>query len=421
MELNVPEVFGRRESSCSSFGHCNYALTWRRMKSRLVVAMSMIIAVTFFASMDVAGASTSRYLTSIWFSSPANGYGAVIQTITSASGSSLACTDYVGLTSDGGRRFRNFTRIGTWNCAHAGGATALTFDGAGDGFFYGPNLYESHDAGTTWSRVRTSGRVVDISTIGRSVWMIEALCTPQEVARNAMCPLKMQQSSDGGRNWSGPATLPGTTLAFPAAGAAPAAGQTILTRLDQRRGVYSIAPWVTGSVRSGRVQTWVTDNAGRSWVRRDITCDIPTMSEMLAISPSDVWTAVCAGEPSTGSQEKSVVRSTNQGRTWRFVTGCSTSQQSCGGLLSVGYLGVVSAPSTALLVESGMRSPLRVSRNGGRTWTSINGAVSDSGDGVVSIQFFGPRQGLGLTSSSNLIVHTADGGVQWQTYRARVG
>ena len=391
------------------------------MRSRVVVAASLIIALTFIASMGGAGASTSRYLTSIWFSSPANGYGAVVQTITAASGTSLACTDYIGRTSDGGRRFRNFTRIGTWNCAHAGGATALTFDGAGDGFFYGPNLYESHDAGTMWSRVRTSGRVVDISTIGRSVWMIEALCTPQEVARNATCPLKMQQSSDGGRTWSGPAALPGTSSAFPAAGAAPAAGQTILTRLDQRRGVYSIAPWVTGSVRSGRVQTWVTNNAGRSWVRRDITCAIPTMSEMMAVSPSGVWTAVCAGGPNTGSQEKSVVRSTNQGRTWTFVTGCLRSQPSCSGPLSVGYLGVLSAPSAGLLIESGMRSPLRVSHNGGRTWTSINGAVSDSGDGVVSIQFFGSREGLGLTSSSNLIVHTADGGVQWQTYRARVG
>ena len=162
---------------------------------------------------------------------------------------------------------------------------------------------------------------------------------------------------------------------------------------------------------------------GRSWAgqKTGATRVISITGEMLAESPTGVWTAICAGGPSTGSQEKSVMRSTNQGRTWTFVAGCSISQQSCGGPFSVGYLGAVSAPSAALLVASGMRSPLRVSHNGGRTWASINGAVSDSGDGVVSIQFFGPGEGLGLTSSSNLIVHTADGGVHWQTYRARVG
>lgn len=139
------------------------------------------------------------------------------------------------------------------------------------------------------------------------------------------------------------------------------------------------------------------------------------------ISPSDVWTAICVGQPAAGSQAKAVMRSTDQGRTWKFVIGCSTSKLSCDGSLTAGDLGVLSAPSGSLLIESGLRSSLNVSDDGGRTWTSINGAVSDSGDGGVSLQFFNAHQGLGLTLSSNLIIRTVDGGVHWQTYRAGVG
>ncbi len=391
------------------------------MKYRVLAAISLAIAMASWVPVPSAGAFTSRRLISLWFSTPTQGYGSVIQSDFSSSGASETCTDYIGRTSDGGRRFQDFTKIRTWNCTNAADATALIFDHAGDGFFYGPNLYESHDAGTTWSRERTRGRVVDVSTIGRSVWMIEAQCTAQEVSRNAKCPLKMLQSSDGGRTWSDPIALPGSSFEYAAAASAPAVVQTFLTRLSERRAVYSNSPIVSGDVSSGRVQTWVTSDSGRRWMRRDIMCAIPTISEMLAISPSGVWTAICAGQPAAGSQAKAVMRSTNQGRTWRFVSGCSTSQPSCDGPLTAGYLGVLSAPSRSLLIESGMRSSLHVSTDGGRTWRSINGAVSDAGDGVVSLQFLNAHQGWGLTSSSNLIIRTVDGGVRWQTYRAGVG
>ena len=391
------------------------------MRYRVLAAMSLAIVMASWVPVPSAGALASRSLTSVWFSIPTQGYGSVIQTDLSSNGASETCTDYIGRTSDGGRRFQNFTKIRTWNCTNAEDATALTFDHAGDGFFYDPNLYETHNAGATWIRVRTHGRVVAISAVGRSVWMIEAQCTAQEVSRNAKCPLKMLQSSDGGRTWSDPVALPGSSFEYPAAATETAVVQTILTRLDERRAVYSISPIVSGDVSGGRVQTWVTSDSGLRWMRRDIVCTIPTISEMLAISPSGVWTAICAGQPAAGSQAKAVMRSTDQGRTWKFVIGCSTSKSPCDGPLTAGYLGVLSAPSGSLLIESGLRSSLNVSDDGGRTWRSINGAVSDSGDGAVSLQFFNSHQGLGLTSSSNLIIRTVDGGVKWQTYRAGVG
>ncbi len=394
------------------------------MRFRIPAMLALVATSTLLATTGIAGASTGstqRHLTSIWFSTPTDGYGAVTRSIVSTTGNSATCTDFIGRTTDGGHHFSDFTTIHTWNCMNAEDAANLVFDGVGDGFFYGPNLYETHNNGDTWTRVAVTGQVVTISPVGRSTWMVEAMCTPKDLAGDLLCPLRMQQSSNGGRTWSATRNLPGYSYMRADSINPSAQGQTVLARLGPQSAMYSVEPFITGNFRSRRIPTWVTNNAGRSWMRRDIVCAIPAMTDMLAVTPSGALVVVCAGEASAGSQEKSVVRSMNEGLSWTTMSQCPTPLSSCRGPLIIGYLGALVAPSDSLVVESGLRSGLNVSHDGGRTWSSTYGITWNNGDGVTSLQFFNSQEGVGMASSSNLIVDTVDGGTHWKTFRARVG
>ncbi len=393
------------------------------MRFRIPVSLALV-AVTLLATTASAGAttrSTQRRLTSIWFSTPTDGYGAVIRSTTSATSNSATCTDFIGRTTDGGHHFSDFSTIRTWNCTNVEDATTLIFDGVGDGFFYGPNLYETHNNGATWTHVATPGQIVTIAPAGRSVWMIKAMCTPKDLAGDLLCPLRMLQSLDGGRTWPVTRILPGHSYVRADSINPSALGQTLLARLGAQRAMYSIEPFIAGSIRSGRIPTWVTSDAGRSWIRHDIVCAIPAMTDMLAVTPSGTVIAACAGEASAGSQEKSVVRSTNEGLTWTTMSQCPPRLSSCRGPLIIGYLGALAAPSDSLVVESGLRSGLNVSHDGGHSWSSTYGTTWNNGDGVTSLQFFNSQRGVGMASSSNLIVDTVDGATRWTTFRAGVG
>ena len=68
-------------------------------------------------------------------------------------------------TTDGGR---NFTALEAPRASLAGrlspsGYSQIRFADLKDGFAYGPDLYATHDGGTTWHPVDVGGNVIDLA------------------------------------------------------------------------------------------------------------------------------------------------------------------------------------------------------------------------------------------------------------------
>src|ERR1700686_1721100 len=83
----------------------------------------------------------SEGMAQVAFLNPRDGYGLVVQQ------DSSSCASAVASTTDGGSTFSKPIPAATWTCVNGYQETSLAFDGAGDGFVYGPGLHVSHDGG----------------------------------------------------------------------------------------------------------------------------------------------------------------------------------------------------------------------------------------------------------------------------------
>src|SRR5579863_9292328 len=90
------------------------------------------------------------------FVSPEDGYGIIVNQ------DSGRCSSSVASTSDGGSTFASPVVVAMWPCTNGYQGTSLTFDDAGDGFVYGPGLFESRDGGKTWTNESPTDTVLDV-------------------------------------------------------------------------------------------------------------------------------------------------------------------------------------------------------------------------------------------------------------------
>ncbi|HEX9030778.1 MAG TPA: hypothetical protein VF834_02955 [Streptosporangiaceae bacterium] len=308
-------------------------------------------------------------------------------------------------------------RIDSWPCSGTSPAGSLAFDSHGDGFLYGPRLFVTHDNGLTWHPSRQPGDVLAIAPLGSSVWMLRATC-PRGTGPSK-CPLRLLTSANGGRTWQLAASQPPGT-ARGASGqviSEPAAGQTWLVRTGRSAGYVlgSLDPNPNGHANSAPM--WFTSNAGASWSVRRVPCGLDAISAVLSAAPDGTLFGVCAGQPGAGFQLKSVARSTDGGRHWALA--------SPRGVLDDGYLGAVSARSAVLAYVAGARSPLLITRNGGRNWSIVKAVMAGSDGGTMSVQFVSPSAGfvLGDDSADNdlpTIWLTTDSGVRWAALHPKI-
>ncbi len=305
-------------------------------------------------------------LVSLAFAGAADGYGLFVRQ------SGALCQDEAGRTTDGGARFSNLVRVSSWPCAGNAPAAALAVDGRGDGFLYGPGLFVTHDGGRTWEPGRLPGQVLAVAALGRSVWMVVAVC-PRGGGRPGRCGLRLVESSDGGRSWTPAPTQPaGAAVRGSGSGVAAeaAAGQTWLVRTGRSSGYVVSSPRTSPRGLPDQAALWFTRDAGASWSRRSVPCGAGALSVVVSAAPDGTLLAVCAGEPSAGSQAKSAARSTDGGRSWAMHLPCPGKVMGCPPL-NFGYLGSIDAVSgrTAFLV--GGRSSLLITRDGGVRWRMV--------------------------------------------------
>lgn len=334
-----------------------------------------------------------------------------------SAGSGSACRTAVAATSDGGARFGAPVTVDSWPCGGTAPAALLAFDDHGDGFLYGPKLFVTHDAGQHWRPSRQPGQVLAVAPAGRSVWMLAASCPRGPGERR--CPLRLLISADGGRTWRpAPSQPPGAARGEGGRVLTePADGQTWLMRTGQSAGYVlgSVVPNDRG--RADSAPMWFTGDAGASWAARRVPCGLDGLSVAVSAAPDGTLLGVCASEPGAGFQRKSVARSADGGRHWVL--------SNPRGALDFGYLGAVMARSATTAFLVGGRSPLLVTRDGGRDWSVVRAVTAGSDGGTVSVQFPSPRVGfiLGDDFSDDelpTIWLTLDSGVHWSALHPKI-
>jgi photosystem II stability/assembly factor-like uncharacterized protein len=119
--------------------------------------------------------------------------------------------------------------------------------------------------------------------------------------------------------------------------------------------------------------------------------------------------AVCASQPSAGSQIKSVLESTDGGRTWTLKTDSN---------INFGYLEAIDLVTSKEAFLVGGRSSLLVTHDGGTRWRAVQPLIGSSAGGTSQVIFFNRSHGLVLGNNDNdnenlTLWSTTDGGKHW--------
>ena len=355
-------------------------------------------------------------LTKLAFFNASSGYGLFV------SQSQTACGALVASTSDGGSLFGELIPVTTWPCSGSPQVGALAFDDHGDGFAYGPELFITHDYGATWIQLPQPGQVLSVEALGSSIWMVEAGC-PISTNPQEFCPLQLLESEDGGFSWKPVAAPVGLSIDN---GYSASSGQTWLLRVSQTAAYLSAnLPFNGPGAGANDAPLWFTSDGGQTWSSRPIPCGFPAFTVALSAAQDGTLFAVCAGQPSAGSSLKSVLESANDGITWTVMLPCppasmasASSPPNCAtSPLAGGYLGEIDAVSDSTVFLAGPRSPLLVTRDGGRNWAQVTATSEDGADYTSSVTFFNPSVGvvLGNDGLRDTIWSTSDGGLLWHS------
>jgi photosystem II stability/assembly factor-like uncharacterized protein len=343
-----------------------------------------------------------------------NGYGVFSQY------GSTTCTDRIGVTDDAGARFTPLVRVAHWPCAQNAPASHLAFDDHGDGFFYGPKLFVTHDGGASWAADPQHGAVLSVEALGYSIWMLEtARQPPPYSAKPHSMGLRLFESDNGGLSWS--------VVALPAAAVIQPFDDSNayftgwLTRVSQSSAYVAAQAPFHGSRELDVTPMWFTTDAGATWSDATIPCMSINSSVIMSVAPQGTAYDVCASEPGAGSQLKQVLVSSDDGAHWTYRVRCADGA-GCGPNGNIGgYVSEIDAVSSTTVYEVGGRADLSVSRDGGRQWRLVPGVDPNAGasGGTTEVIFFSPHDGLVLGQGyrngefPTELWETADGGAHW--------
>lgn len=256
--------------------------------------------------------------------------------------------------------------------APAGAAVSrVRFANATDGWLFGPQVWATHDGGTTWQKVvALTSEVTSLEAANGIAW---GLAVDGATATVYTAPV-------GTNDWKaiGPAAV------------TPATGISLHGRVG-----YASAP-------DGAIVALTPTGAQE----RGAPCAAATVSAVAAAGDADV-AVVCTADAGAGSSTKTLVLSQDGGMTWDTAGTPPRSGQTIGLAAASVHTYVVGATSGA--------SYLYRTADSGKTWTTV---FSDGGGGAafVDLGFTDPTNGvavLGDVPPSRLLV-SSDAGATWQ-------
>jgi photosystem II stability/assembly factor-like uncharacterized protein len=254
-----------------------------------------------------------------------------------------------------------------------GGVNEIRFADHLNGWVFGPDLWSTHDGGTTWSHI-TSGPgaspVVDLESSGGSVYVVTERCSLQA----SVCP---------GQLWRGDSI---TDRFDPVAGfdLEPANGNVLPVLVLHDTTGYLVTAAANGTVGPALM---VTAN-GTTWSAEPDPC--PAQLDELSVAPVDTVRAamLCSGEGASGSTTKAVLATSDGGHTW-VPEGQAPPSGGDGGTLSA-----ASVSTLAIATSSGASEVYR-SVDGGATWTTPL-SLADGGEGWGDFGFTDSTHGLAV-------------------------
>jgi photosystem II stability/assembly factor-like uncharacterized protein len=242
---------------------------------------------------------------------------------------------------------------------------AFAYGGPGGG----SSVDVSTDGGAQWWSSYLGQGLMAVAARGSDLWALAAGSFSSSRA-DAVPPVWLYDSSDGGRTWRYKSSLDGV-LGWEADLVRPSASSAFALVKAFRNDVPSDEHLIT------------TSNGGRRWTTRTDPCNtrfsgyaVDWTERLMASSANSLW-LLCGSQPSTGTQVKLVERSTDGGRTWSLVASHAPGEHVppndiplVGELPDSGTTGdlLVGSASTAWLILLG-NNVLLVTRNGGRDWT----------------------------------------------------
>ena len=131
------------------------------------------------------------------------------------------CTS-IARTDDAGKTWGGGPAPGTTGPNGARGVSGIRFLDGKSGWAFGPELWATHDAGKTWTKVDTNGaRVTDLETAGDRAFALWATCTGTSASVAAGCTsYTLMTTTAGGDNWT---AVGGATNGLTVGGAATSA------------------------------------------------------------------------------------------------------------------------------------------------------------------------------------------------------
>jgi photosystem II stability/assembly factor-like uncharacterized protein len=317
------------------------------------------------------------------------------------------CTSLAG-TSDYGTSWYGVSAPLTGAPDGSTGVGQVRFLNTTYGWAFGPQLYATTDGGATWARQSTHGmRVTDLETVGERAFALLATCTGGGAAYAAHCTaFSLYTSAAGSGQWQ-PVPGPVSGLEPSQTGAAGASASLVLAG---GRG-YLLAP--SGELLSGPLTggAWsVVDEQGQCLPGSPGPDGQPTGALLAADSAELVLVCTSSTDSTTGTQTKSVVESSDNGKTWSAaqsadVTGIATSVAAQGSSLVV------------LATDAG----LYLSTDGGGTWKLAQASPARAAAGEGGYSYVGmtsAAEGVALPADADLheVFITTDGGRTWQAH-----
>jgi photosystem II stability/assembly factor-like uncharacterized protein len=274
-------------------------------------------------------------------------------------------------TRDGGATWHSVPVPAAVKTPSPNGISRVRFANPSDGWLFGPQVWATHDGGTSWHPVATlGGPVISLEAAGGRVWGLVG--------------------SAGGVSATLEAAPVGTDDWQPVGPAAAAIGITLPCRVG-----YAVAP--DGAIIA-------LEPAGME--ERGVPCPAASVAAVAAPSESGVG-VVCAADPGAGSSTKTLLLSRDGGRTWSTAGAAPRGGQTSGLAAASTHTFVVAAASGA--------SYLYRTTDGGKTWKTV---FTDTGGGapLTDLGFTDPTHGvavLGAIPVAKLLV-SSDAGATWR-------